>query len=218
MKEDNDSIIRNLQLIQFIQQPSHIPVNIFTHRQSRQQVESILLTWISVPHHIFQVIILELIPPTIRHLHGAVWRIIGNIGKEGFLIFDRAIDEVHRFGCEIVDTKALPFDQFSISFHQGIVVMPPMPGTKSIEIIKPSAKRMVWILHTIVPFTECTRRISCSFEKIRNCGLIQVHALSTCGCTVYPTPDMVSTRQEFSPGGRTNWTNKEAVKSRPLFP
>ena len=90
-------------------------------------MESILLTRISMPHHIFQVVILELFPPTIGHLHRTMRGVVGNIGKEGFFIFDRTIDEIDRFGCKIIDTKSLPLDQLSISFPQRIVIMPPMP-------------------------------------------------------------------------------------------
>ena len=80
-------------------------------------MKTVLLARITMPHHIFQFFILELIPPTIGHLHGAMWSIVGNIGKEGFFSFNCSIDEIHRFSCEVVDTEPLSFHQFPISFH-----------------------------------------------------------------------------------------------------
>ena len=138
--------------------------------------------------------------------------IVRNISKKWFILLYRSLNEAHRLGGEVVHTKPFPLYQFSISLHQCIIVVSPVSGTKSIEVIKSTSQWMVGILHSIMPLPKCPRGIPFLLEQIGNGGLIQIHALAPCRGTVYATTHMMPTSQEFCSRGRTNRADIKAVK------
>ena len=72
-------------------------------------------------------LVLELVPPTVRHLHRAMRGIVGNIGEEGLVLLNRTLNETHRLVREIVHAETFAPNRLAVAFQQGIEIMPPMP-------------------------------------------------------------------------------------------
>ena len=139
--------------------------------------------------------------------------VVGDVDEKRFTSLHRPFDEAHRLGGEVIHAKALALDQFTISFHEGIVVMSPMPGTETVEIIEPASQRMIGILHPIVPLPESARCVARPAEQISHRRLVQVHPLTTSrGSAVDAAADMMPASQKFSAGGRTDRAHEETIK------
>ena len=65
---------------------------------------------------------------------------------------------------EVVDHKPLALNDSSVMFQRRTEVVSPMARAESIVFIKAAPVRVVWILHSIVPFPEGRSGIAGCFE------------------------------------------------------
>ncbi len=105
---------------------------------------------------------------------------------------------------EVINDKTFSLNYFSIVLQHGRMVVAPMPGTKTIVVIKTPPVGMIGILHPIVPFAIGCCAVASSFKDLRNSGLIHIEPFSTPPGTVYTPSEMIAAGQQFSPGGRTD--------------
>ena len=74
VEEQHDGVLGHAELIKLLKQATDVPVDILAHCQGTAQMRQILTARVAVVH--LDLLVLELVPPPIRHLHRRVRRVV----------------------------------------------------------------------------------------------------------------------------------------------
>ena len=88
-------------------------------------MKTVLFFGIPVSQHVFELSVLEFVPPTVRHFASGYAGYCRDEGEEGLV--ERTLNEIHRLVRKIVHTETLAPNRLAVAFQQGIEIMPPMP-------------------------------------------------------------------------------------------
>ena len=137
----------------------------------------VLTFWIAIVHG--DLLVLEFVPPVVGHLHGRMGRIIRKISKKWFVSLVRLLHERNRLVGKIVDTKAFTSDNAAVVLLWRAEIITPVPGAKSVKLIKAAAVGVIRILHAIMPLAEGSSGIASDLERIADGLLIKIQPFTT---------------------------------------
>ena len=133
------------------------------------------------------------LPIPLGHLPGCVRGVVGNVAeKRPFVV---RLDELNCCICKCVDDKPLRLHDCAIVFKGGVKVIIPVTRTKTKKLIKTLPVRVMGLLRTVVPFSECARRIPRAFKQLRDGNLVRTHDFMSACHAVHPGADVVTARE-----------------------
>ena len=205
MKPHHDGVFGDFKIFKLLENSSDIEVEILAHRESTPEVV------VAILHS--ELFASKAVPVFVRHLHGGVRGIVGEVGKEWSIFLARGFHEGHRFVGKIVDAEPFSRDDMSVPFKHGGEVVAPVAATKSVEKIKATAVGVVGKLHSVVPLAKRPGGVAVFSEEVCNGGLVEVHSFATCGGGVNIGPGKVASGEKLGSGRGANRADEKVVEA-----
>ena len=163
-----------------------------------------------------QLLVLELVPKAIGHLHRRMRRIVRQVGEEGLFRLHTLLDEGHGLVGEVVDAKALSLDQFAVPLEWRAEVVAPVAGAKAVVLLETAAVRVIRVLHAVVPLAEGAGAVARRLEEIGDGGFVEIEPFAARRRTVDAAAWMIASGEEFGPSWRANGANVKAIEGSPV--
>ena len=204
----HDGVIGDLQLVELLQDTSHVPVDVLAHGKGGAGVLQILLLIFTSAE--WQVVVLELLPPAIRHLHRRMGGAVGQVDEEGlFLVF---LHIVHGVGREIIDEETLASDDLAVVFQHGRVVVAPVSGAEAVVFLNATGVGVIRWLHAVVPLAEGCGAVAGRFKILKHGRLVQIETFLATAGGLDAGARVVASGHELSAGRRADRADVEAVE------
>jgi hypothetical protein len=92
-----------------------------------------------------------------------------------------------------------------------------MSRTETVVLMESAPIGMIRILHPVVPFAKCGRRVTSLGKGVANRPFVQVHSFATSGSAIHAAAWMIATGQKFGTRRRADRANKKTIKASTLF-
>ena len=205
---DHDGVIGDLQFVELLQNASHVPVDVFAHGEGGAGVLQILLLIFTSAE--WEIVVLELLPPAIRHLHRRMRGAVGQVNEERLLLV--LLHVVHGAGREIVDEETLSGDDLAVVFQHGRVVVAPVSGAEAVVFLNATGVGVIRRLHAVVPLAEGCGAVAGRFEILKHRRLIQIETFLATAGGLDAGARVVASGHELSACRRADRADVEAVE------
>ena len=114
--------------------------------------------------------------------------------------------------CQVIWQVSASLDKLPIVLKHWTKVIPPVPGTETIELVKPSCIGMIRMLHPTMPLTKRGSAVTCFPENLTDHYFICIDAFTTLGSRVHTTTNVMPSSEKLCASWRTDWANVEVLK------
>ncbi len=211
-EKNDDGVWGEFQLIELIEDASHVGVLIFDHGQRAS-----CFLWgfrFCGSGCLPERPVFPPIPVGLRDAPRRVWGGEWNVAEEGGTAI--LLDELERFvGANIDDIAGLAVEH-SIEFELGVEVFTPVACGVTEERVEAARIRMKWPLASVVPLAESARFVAGILQMIGQRGFIEIQAFLAERDSLDAASRVVAAGEEFGTRGRAHGAYVEAIHSKAL--